>query len=92
MLSELDNIDKHRLLLVADPKFADANVQLVIGGVVKSVGRLSQVIPDWAPLKQGTVFFRLSHRDPVPGGDATEIGTARSKRTSSRTSPRASSS
>lgn len=60
LLSELDNIDKHRLLLVARPHFRKMLLSFTIDGDTRSV--IVSDRPEWQPLKFGTepLRFRMS--------------------------------
>ena len=62
VLSELDNIDKHRLLLVVNPKLADGQIRFRVGGKVHEV-TLSKS-PDWNPMALGAVPFRITLNGP----------------------------
>jgi len=57
LLSELDNIDKHRLLLVVNPKFAAMRLTVTIDGVAKSYTISDR--PEWRPLKLDAMPFRI---------------------------------
>jgi hypothetical protein len=58
MLSELDNIDKHRLLIVINPKFATLQLSVTIDGETKSYPVSKD--PGWSPLKLDAVPFRIT--------------------------------
>ena len=58
MLSELDNIDKHRLLLVARPKFAEMDLSVAIDGETR-VDITPSNHPLWRPLEYGAEPFRV---------------------------------
>jgi hypothetical protein len=57
MLSALDNIDKHRLLLVAHPQFTKLRLHITIDGEAQSVTPSDH--PDWRPLKFGAEPLRF---------------------------------
>lgn len=60
MLSELDNIDKHRLLLVARPHFNRMRIAITIDGETRYVAPSNH--PQWRSLKFGTepLLLRLT--------------------------------
>jgi hypothetical protein len=66
IVSELDNIDKHRKLVVATQSFKAANTRLTVKGRDASMG---EVISAWQPLKEGAILSRFK----IPeGGLRTE--------------------
>jgi hypothetical protein len=67
MLSELDNIDKHRLLLVVNPKLADIQLELRVGDDEAKVYTVSKN-PQWVSLKHSAMRFRLTVAGP-PGAE-----------------------
>lgn len=62
MLSELDNIDKHRVLLIASPKLADARLEVTMGGETRTFTLSSR--PEWTPLKLDAMRFRITATGP----------------------------
>lgn len=62
VLAELDNIDKHRLLIVANQKIADGEIELQIGDSVRSL-TLSKVSA-FKPLELGAIPFRITLTGP----------------------------
>ena len=57
MLSELDNIDKHRLLLVARPHFTRVQIAVTVDDKTMVVAPSNH--PEWKPLKFGTEPLRI---------------------------------
>lgn len=62
MLSELDNIDKHRLLLIASPRLADARLEVTMGGETRTLTLSNR--PEWVPLKLDAMRFRITATGP----------------------------
>lgn len=74
MLSELDNIDKHRLLLVARAHFRDMLFSFAIDGEWRQITLSCR--PEWQPLRFGTtpLRFRLTiPRDPTKPETNVEV-------------------
>jgi hypothetical protein len=74
LLSELDNIDKHRLLLVARAHFRDMLFSFAIDGEWREITLSCR--PEWQPLRFGTdpLRFRLTiPRDPTKPETNVEV-------------------
>lgn len=74
LLSELDNIDKHRLLLVARAHFRDMLFSFAVDGEWREIAMSRR--PEWQPLRFGTdpLRFRLTiPRDPTKPKTNVEV-------------------
>jgi hypothetical protein len=58
LLSELDNVDKHRLLVVVNPKLAELELEVLIDGKAKTFPVSNR--PGWGRLEQSAIPVRVT--------------------------------